>query len=121
MLAAPVLLALLAPALPAADAIGRAAQGLSPAVVEEDGQPDRRLLSLPTTDFVMQMVADGRSYRIDWRAVDQVALEDTFVYVAAGTLRIAIVGDASRPDQARRLHDLSAAMQDRARACTQPR
>lgn len=86
-------------------------------VVEEDGQPDRRLISLTTADCTTQVAAEGRSYRIDWRAADTIALEDTFVYVSAGATRIAIVADASRPDQARRLHALSIAMRSMAGSC----
>ena len=87
------------------------------AVVEEDDQPDRRLLALRTSGCTTRVTAEGRSWTVDWRKADAVALEDTFVFVSAPPVKLAIVGDASKPDQAAKLSALHLEMLAAARRC----
>lgn len=54
-------------------------------------------------------------------AAGGVSLQDSFVFVDAPPVRIAIVADASRPDQVARLRALSSAMQKIARRCVSAR
>jgi hypothetical protein len=64
-----------------------------------------------------QIVGTTRKWTIDWRKVKIVALEDTFVFVAAPPVQLAIVGDASIPEQAAKLAALNAAMKQAAARC----
>lgn len=100
----------------APDPIARALEGLV-AVVEEDGQPDEPLLGMQTRGCETIVTAAGRRWTIDWRRSEGVALHDTFVFVSAPPVRLAIVGDASRPDQAAKLLALNEAMQAIAGRC----
>ena len=96
--------------------IATATRGLV-AVVEEDGQADVRLRAVRTRGCRTEIVGASRRWTIDWRRPASVALEDTFVFIDAPPVRIAIVADAPRPDQARRLRALDAAMRGVAMRC----
>ena len=111
-------LLLLAAAAP--DPTALAAKGLN-AVVEDDiGKGgDRKLLSVRTKGCTTRVKAKGRSWNIDWTKAEGVAREDTFVFVAAPKVRIAIVGDASIPDQDAKLTALAEAMQAVLARCAQ--
>ena len=103
-------LVLLAAAAP--DPTALAAKGLN-AVVEDDiGKGgDRKLLSVRTRGCTTRVKAKGRSWNIDWTKAEGVSREDTFVFVATPAVRIAIVGDASIPDQDAKLTALAEVMQ----------
>ena len=104
----------------APDPITAALDGLT-AVIEQDGRPDVRLSGMRTRGCQTQVLGPGRRWVINWRRPAAVSLQDTFVFVDASPVRIAIVADASRPDQAARLRSLSAAMQEIARRCISAR
>ena len=104
---------------PAPDPIARAIEVLV-AEVEEDRQPDRRLEAMATNGCETLVTAAGRTWTIDWRRAQRVVLEDTFVFVDAPPVRLAIVGDAGSPEQAARLVALSEAMQGAAARCGRP-
>ncbi len=103
---------------PAADPIAQAAVGLN-AQIEDDvrASGDIRLVSFKTKGCKTRMIGTTRKWTIDWRKADMIALEDTFVFVSAPPVKLAIVGDASIPDQATKLVALNAAMQDAATRC----
>jgi hypothetical protein len=103
---------------PANDPIAEAATGLN-AQIEDDVRPggDIRLVSFKTKGCKTRMAGTTRKWTIDWSKAEMVALEDTFVFVAAPPIKLAIVGDASIPDQAAKLVALNAAMQDAAARC----
>jgi hypothetical protein len=107
-----MLIAFLMLAATAPDPTALAAKGLK-AVVEDDiGKGgDRTLLSVRTKGCTTRVKAKGRSWSIDWTKAEGVAREDTFVFIAAPKVRIAIVGDASIPDQDAKLTALAQAMQ----------
>ena len=105
---------------PAPDPIARAIDGLV-AEVEEDRQPDRRLETMATNGCETVVTAAGGTWTIDWRRAQRVVLEDTFVFVDAPPVRLAIVGDAGIPAQAARLVALSEAMQAAAARCRESR
>ena len=101
-----------------ADPIAQAAVGLN-AQIEDDIRPggDIRLVSFQTKGCKTRMIGTTRNWTIDWRKAEMVALEDSFVFVAAPPVKLAIVGDASITDQAAKLAALNAAMQGAAAQC----
>jgi hypothetical protein len=104
--------------VPAADPIAVAATGLN-AQIEDDIRPggDIRLVSFKTNGCKTRMVGSTRKWTIDWRKTEMVAFEDTFIFVSAPPIKLAIVGDASIPDQAAKLAALNAAMRGAATRC----
>lgn len=99
------------------DPIATALVGLI-AVVEEDGAPDRPLVGMTTHGCETKVSAQESDWTIDWRKAEAVALEDTFVFVSAPPVKLAVVADASKPDQADKLRELNRAMQEVAKRCT---
>ena len=93
------------------DTIGLAADGLD-AQIEDDVNPggDSLLVSMKTTGCKTELIGSTRQWTIDWRKTEMVAPGDTFVFVDAPPVKLAIVGDASKPDQAAKLSALYAAM-----------
>jgi azurin len=93
------------------DTIGLAADGLN-AQIEDDINPgdDSRLVSMKTTGCKTELIGSTRQWTIDWSKTEMVAPGDTFVFVDAPPVKLAIVGDASKPDQAAKLSALYAAM-----------
>ena len=104
---------------PAADPIASAAARLT-AVIEEDGRPDVPLRAMATRACRTTLRGRARQWTIDWRRPATITREDTFVFVDAAPVRIAIVADASRPDQAAGLDALTAAMRSVASRCRSP-
>lgn len=100
----------------ASDPIAKAFAGLR-AVIEDDINPDTKIISMKTTGCQTHVVAKARQWTIDWSKAEAVALEDTFVYVVAPPVKFAIVGDASKPDQAAKLRALAVAMREMAERC----
>ncbi len=100
------------------DPIAAAASGLT-AQIEDDMRPgdDSMLVSMKTKGCKTRMTGTTRKWTIDWRKAEMVSLQDTFVFVSAPPIKLAIVGDASIPDQAAKLAALNAAMQDAATRC----
>jgi hypothetical protein len=98
------------------DPIAQAVKGLN-AVIEDDIHPDTKLISMKTKKCETRVVAAARQWTINWTKAETVALEDTFVYVVAPPVKFAIVGDASKPDQAAKLQMLTRAMRTMADLC----
>jgi hypothetical protein len=101
-----------------ADPIAAAVQGLN-AQIEDDVRrgTDLRLISMATKGCKTRILAPTRSWTINWRKAKMVALEDSFVFVEAPPERLAIVGDASIPDQAAKLSALHTAMREAVVRC----
>jgi hypothetical protein len=93
------------------DPISAAIKGLVAQIEDDEGPDDPRLVRAKTKDCQTQLVGKKRSWRIDWRTVTALGAGDTFVYVQAPDLKIAIVGKAWEPKQARKLGQLLSAMQ----------
>jgi hypothetical protein len=134
-------------AVPAAaapdDPIASAASGLI-AQIEDDVNPggDLQLVSMksdgcktvitgalatPSSDPASSDPASGpatgipaatRTWTIDWAVPGSVAPGDTFVFIDVAPVKIAIVGDASKPDQAAKLSALFGAMFETQLDCT---
>jgi hypothetical protein len=98
------------------DPVAKAFAGLN-AVIEDDIHSDTKLLSIKTMRCRTRVVAAARAWTIDWSKAEAVVLEDTFIYVLAPPVKFAIVGDASKPDQAAKLRALTVAMQGMAVRC----
>jgi hypothetical protein len=98
------------------DPVAAASRGLN-AVIEDDVNPDTKLLSMKTTGCKTRVVAAAREWTIDWARAKAVTLEDTFVHVVAPPVKFAIVGDASKLDQAAKLRMLTRAMNVMAYYC----
>ncbi len=105
-------------ASPVASEIDRAFTGLV-AVVEDDiGRgPELRLKKIQSKACKSKLVGKKQIWTVDWKKVDAVALEDTFIYLSAPSVKLAIVGDASQPDQLRKLQMLHRAMSEKALSC----
>jgi hypothetical protein len=110
-----LLLAAATPTTPAqeaaADPIADAATGLN-AQIEDDVNPggDIRLVSMKTTGCKTELIGDTRRWTINWTKTEMVAPGDTFVFIDVPPVKLAIVGDASIPDQAAKLRALFGAM-----------
>jgi hypothetical protein len=98
------------------DPVAVASRGLN-AVIEDDIHPDTKLISMKTSKCKTLVVAAARQWTVDWSKAEAVALEDTFVYLLAPPVKFAIVGDASKADQAAKLRALARAMQTMAASC----
>jgi hypothetical protein len=98
------------------DPVAAASRGLN-AVIEDDINPDTKLLSMKTTRCKTRVVAVAREWTIDWARAKAIALEDSFVYVLAPPVKFAIVADMNKPDQAAKLRMLTRAMQVMAYYC----
>ena len=102
------------------DPIGAAFARLSYAEIEDDlSSGDARIKAMVTKDCTTEMRAADKSWALNWRTVTEVGPGDTFVYVAGPGVQLAIVGDASKPDQAAALsalHMAMRAMRERCRA-----
>ena len=103
-IAAALLLVNAAPAIgpvgaPPADPIAAAANGLI-AQIEDDVNPggDSMLVSITTANCQSVLVGTTRQWTIDWHKAQMVAPGDTFVFIDVPPVRLAIVGDASKPD-----------------------
>jgi hypothetical protein len=120
------------------DPIAAAASGLI-AQIEDDVNPggDLQLVSMksdgcktvitgalaapssdPATGPATGIPANTRTWTIDWAVPGSVAPGDTFVFIDVAPVKIAIVGDASKPDQAAKLSALFGAMFETQLDCT---
>ena len=117
MIALALALAVLAAQAAPADPIAAAAAGLSPAEIEDDNGPDMPLTAISSAGCMVTIIGRDAAFAVDMRQSAAVALEDTFVFVKAGTVQLAIVGDASRSDQAAKLKALATALVDLATKC----
>jgi hypothetical protein len=61
-------------------------------------------------DAASNSAASGRTWTIDWAVPGSLSPADTFIFIEVAPVKIAIVGDASKPDQAAKLSALFAAM-----------
>lgn len=103
------------------DSIANAAHGLN-AQIEDDVNPggDMRLVLMKTTGCKTKLIGSTRKWTINWRKTQMVAPGDTFVFVDVPPVKLAIVGDASIPDQAAKLDALYRAMLAAAAKCKAP-
>jgi hypothetical protein len=127
------------------DPIAAAASGLV-AQIEDDNNPggDLRLVSMKTNGCTTTITASGisgtgddvngevdamaenasddaasgRTWTIDWAVPGSLSPADTFIFIEVAPVKIAIVGDASKPDQAAKLSALFAAMFETQLDCT---
>lgn len=84
---------------------------LSPAQIEDDlGGEDADIEGAATNDCSTVIATTRKQYRIDWREQPQTVLGDTFIFVVSDDIKFAIVGDASRADQADALRSIANAM-----------
>lgn len=113
---------LLALALQAAsvDPVATAAKGLKPAEIEDDNGPDMPFLTAASAGCAVTVRGRDKTFELDMTKTEGVAREDTFVFVAAGGVKLAIVGDASKPDQDKKLTALAQAVIAVANRCTKP-
>ena len=93
---------------------------LDPAEVEDDNGPDAEMRNVETKGCTTGIETKAREYSIDWTKPAQVVLGDTFVFIEAPPVKLAIVGDASRPRQAEVLKSLARAMNELAAKCAAP-
>jgi hypothetical protein len=111
------------------DPIAAAASGLI-AQIEDDANPggDLRLVSMKSDGCTTVItgtlpagtseIAAMRSWTINWAVPGSVAPGDTFIFIDVAPVKIALVGNASDPDQAAKLSALFAAMFETQLDCT---
>jgi hypothetical protein len=115
-------LILFAPLLIAANLAGAtidaASKGLV-AQIEDDVNKgrDHQLKAMRTKGCKTRLRATNRSWTVDWSKAEAVLLEDTFIFIKSPPVQIAIVGDASKPDQWAKLKALYGAMIAKVEAC----
>lgn len=104
-----ILFALALATQPMLHPIDAAAEGLF-AVIEDDVNPDTRLIRIDTVGCTSEIVAEGRRWTVDWNAVEQVGMGDpSFVYIGA-PVKIAIITDAEKRENLKRIAEMAEAM-----------
>lgn len=98
------------PPADAVDPVGDAATGLVAEVEDDLSDKDAMLMRVETKACITTLHAATHRWTLDWRTIERVIPGDTFVFVAGPDVKLAIVGDASKPDQARKLSALLMAM-----------
>jgi hypothetical protein len=98
------------PAPAEVDAIAAATVGLVAEIEDDATHTDSSLLSMTTTGCRTRVLSEGHDWTIDWTKTELLAPEATFIFVQAPPVKFAIVGDASKPDQAQKLAALYTAM-----------
>ncbi len=101
-----------------ADPVAAAVVGLSPAEIEDDNGPDMPLVAMTSAGCRVEVVGRDARFAVDMTKVAALSLEDTFVFIESGPVRLAIVGDASKPDQAAKLAALATALTTITQRCT---
>jgi hypothetical protein len=105
-------------ATPAAPTIDSAFKGMIAQVEDDVGNgPDRRLKAIRTTGCKSTLQAKGKSWTIDWSGAEAVALEENFIFLKVPPAQLAIVGDARKPAQRKKLRVLYRAMAAKAGEC----
>jgi hypothetical protein len=105
-------------ATPATPSIDSAFKGLIAQIEDDVGNgPDRRLKSIRTAGCKSILQAKGKSWTVDWAKAEAVALEDSFIFLKAPPVQLAIVGDMGKPAQREMLRVLYRAMATKASEC----
>ncbi len=100
-----------------ADPIARAAAGLKAEVEDDLSGPDEPLDRVVTKGCTTELIGKTHRWTLNWRVIATVEPGDTFVFVEGKDVKLAIVGDAGKPDQARKLSMLVAAMKAMQERC----
>ena len=108
----------LAFALAQSDPVAVAGAGLV-AQIEDDNGPDAKMTSIRSRRCALAIAGEGKKWSVDMTKVEALSLADTFVYIATPPLKLAIVGDASKADQAAKLKALATALGEVAARCRQ--
>ncbi|MGL5838530.1 MAG: hypothetical protein ACRCY3_08535 [Sphingorhabdus sp.] len=104
-----------------ADPIAVAIKGLNPIEIEDDvGKADAPVKAIVTKGCKTAFKTGKGTIIVNWSRIEQLGPADTFVFVKAPGVQFALIGDASRPDQAKKLANVHAAMLAMAQRCTKP-
>ena len=87
------------------------------AVIEDDVNADSRVMSVATRGCETRIVTADRTYTVDWRTAEGVAMADTFVHVSAPPAKFAVLIDAEGEAGQARLRALATALGDKAKSC----
>jgi hypothetical protein len=105
-------------ATPAALTIDGAFKGVIAQIEDDVGKgPDRRLKTIHTTGCKSTLQAKGKRWTIDWTKAEAVALEDSFIFLKAPPVQLAIVVDMGKPTQSEKLRAMYRAMAAKAGEC----
>ncbi len=106
--------------IPFKDAIAEHA-GKLPLQIEDDlsDEPDRMLAAVKSEDCVTTLTGKETEARwtVDWTKVTQLGPGDTFIFVEGDGVKLALVGDLSKPGALDHMIDLYGAMKDRWEFC----
>jgi hypothetical protein len=106
-----------APAEDHAAALSRAFAGWYTEVEDDLGDADSRVTGVATDGCVTMITGEKGRWRVDWRTVEAVALEDVFVFLAGPGLKIAVVADVRDEAGLAKLRGMHAAMRGLAAGC----
>jgi hypothetical protein len=110
--------ALLASASASASTIDSAAKGLKIQVEDDltfDG--DHWLTKVKSKPCVTTLIAKKRSWTLDWRTIHTVGPGDSFLYLEGAGVKMALVVDAGKPAQVKKLQKLLLAMWNEQARC----
>lgn len=99
------------------DAIAAAADGLTAAIEDDRNALDSEMLSISNTGCITHITAKERNWDVDWRNALMLSREDTFIFVKAPPVQLAIVADMAKPGQSEKLDKLALAMAEVAEKC----
>jgi hypothetical protein len=91
------------------DPIAAATDGLIAEIEDDNGGGSFLLVKSETADCITRFIGATRIISFDWRKTNSVAPGDTFVFFSSVDVQFAVVGDASKIEQAQKLGSLLAA------------
>lgn len=102
------------------DPIAAATDGLVAEIEDDNGGGSFMLVKSETSDCITRFIGATRIISFDWRKTNSVAPGDTFVFFSSGDVQFAVVGDASKIEQAQKLGSLLAASFAMIERCSTP-
>ena len=93
MAASPLLAALMLAQVAPADPLAASFAGWHTEVEDDLGSADSRVVSARTAGCVTTVVGEKGNWRLDWRTIETVALEDVFVFLKGPGVQLAVVAD----------------------------
>lgn len=113
-----VLALALAQAVPTeVDLLAASFSGWHTAVEDDLGSADSRVQAVATVGCVTTLTGEKGSWRLDWRVIETIALEDVFVFLKGPGLQLAVVADVRDAAGEAKLRSMWTAMRGLATRC----
>lgn len=110
-------LALVQAAPLAADPLAASFAGWHTGVEDDLGSADSRVKAVRTAGCVTTVTGEKGSWRLDWRTIETIALEDVFVFLKGPGVQLAIVADVRDAAGQAKLRGMWTAMRGLAARC----